>query len=86
MPPPIFTPDQYLPAGVKISQLKKAHFQKYIDERLSKINPQPESFILPETVNKELSEISVASKNAQLYFPKLEDEAIVLIPKTSRLS
>jgi integrase len=71
-----------LPVDINISQLKKGHFQKYIDVRLAEKNPQSENFILPDTVNKELSAISVVFKNAALYFPDLEDMQFVQIPKT----
>jgi len=70
-----------LPAGITVSQIKKGHFQKYIDVRLTEKNPQSEQFILPDTINKELSAISVAFKNAQLYFSEFEDEQLVQIPK-----
>ncbi|HEY0429028.1 MAG TPA: tyrosine-type recombinase/integrase [Pyrinomonadaceae bacterium] len=69
------------PPDIKINQIKKGHFQKYIDTRLTEKNPQSEEFILPDTVNKELSAVSVALKNAQLYFSELEDEQIVRMPK-----
>ncbi|HEY0461265.1 MAG TPA: tyrosine-type recombinase/integrase, partial [Pyrinomonadaceae bacterium] len=70
-----------LPPDIKINQLKKGHFQKYIDLRLAEKNPQSEAFILPETVNKELSAVSVAFKSAPLYFPELEDDDIPSVPK-----
>lgn len=44
--------------------VKKGHFQKYIDVRLTEKNPQSERFILPDTVNKELSAVSVAFRKA----------------------
>lgn len=72
---PLFPPD------IKVNELKKAHFQRYVDLRLSEKNPQSDKFILPETVNKELSSVSVALKNAALYFPELEDEPLAQIPK-----
>lgn len=72
-----------LPPDIKFNQLKKGHFQKYIDVRLTEKNPQSEAFILPDTVNKELSAILVAFKNAPLYFSELEDEQIVQIPTDS---
>jgi integrase len=71
-----------LPPDIKINQLKKGHFQKYIDQRLSEKNSQSEAFILPETVNKELSAVSVALKSAPMYFPELADEDIPSVPKT----
>ncbi len=70
-----------LPPDVKLNQIKKGYFQKYIDVRLTEKNSQSENFILPDTVNKELSAISVAFKKAPLYFAELEDEQIVQIPK-----
>lgn len=70
-----------LPADININDLKKGHFQRYIDKRLAEKNPQSNRFILPETVNKELSAVSVAIKNAPLYFAELEDVPLVDIPK-----
>jgi integrase len=70
-----------LPGDITINQIKKGHFQKYIDKRLTEKNPQSEEFILPDTVNKELSAISVAFKNAALCFPELEDLQLAQIPK-----
>ena len=70
-----------LPAGIKFNELKKAHFQKYIDKRLSEVNPQSNACILPETVNKELSAAAVAIRNAWRDFPGLEDVPPPIIPK-----
>lgn len=70
-----------LPPELNINEIKKAHFQKFIDIRLSEKNPQSEKFILPETVNKDLSALSVAFKNAARYFPEMEDAPVVQIPK-----
>ncbi len=72
------------PAGIKIKELKAAHFQKYINVRLEEINPQSEKPILPETVNKELSAASVAIKNARKYFAELEDYTAPEIPKAEQ--
>lgn len=69
------------PAGIKTNELRKSHFQKYIESRLEDINPQSNLPILPETVNKELSSISVAFKRAAHYFAELENEQMPEIPK-----
>jgi integrase len=70
-----------VPAGIKINQIKKAHFQKYIDLRSSEQNKQSGRNILPETINKELSAASVAFTRAMLYFSELADAPPVSIPK-----
>lgn len=72
---------EILPPRIKTSELKKAHFQKYIDARLAERNSQSKEFILPESVNKELSAISVAFKNAHLFFAELENAPVVEILK-----
>lgn len=70
--------EKLLPIEIKINEIKKGHIQKYIDQRLAEKNPQSKKFILPETVNKELSAVSVAFKNAHLYYPELEEEVFEL--------
>lgn len=70
-----------LPTGIKINEIKKGHFKPFIDERLSEINPRSNEPILPETVNKDLSSLSVAFKEIAYYFPDLEDERFTEVPK-----
>lgn len=72
-----------LPVDIRINQVKKGHFQRYIDERLQQKNAQSGAPILAETINKELSAISVAFKNASRYYPDLEDEQPISIPKAA---
>jgi integrase len=66
---------------LKITELKKAHFQKYIDYRLTEISAQTKRSISPQTVNKELYAISSALTSAPLYFQELEDYQKLKIPK-----
>lgn len=73
-----------LPENIKINELRRAHFQKYIDLRFS----QPNRFnggkpVVPETVNKELYAISGALKSAPLRFAELEDYQKPVIPKAA---
>lgn len=70
-----------LPAGIKFNELKKGHFQKFIDKRLAETNSQSKASILPETVNKELSAAAVAIRNAWRDYPGLEDVPPPIIPK-----
>lgn len=70
-----------LPAEIKTNELKKTHFQKYIDSRLEEINAQSGAPILPETVNKELSAAAQAFKNGARYFAELENQPLPDIPK-----
>lgn len=72
---------ELLPAGIKINELKKGHFKPFIDARLGQKNELSGAAILPETVNKDLSSISVAFKEAEYYFPALEGEQFVEVPK-----
>lgn len=72
-----------LPGGIKITELKKAHFQKYIDLRSSQFGKQTRQPILPETIDKELYAISSALSAAPRYFAELEDYRKPEIPKAS---
>jgi len=71
-----------LPPDIKISELKKAHFQKYIDRRLTEKNKQSGAPILPGTINKERIAVVVPLADAHLYFPALEDLELPQMPKT----
>lgn len=70
-----------LPAGLRISEIRQNHFQKYIDARLSEINKLSGKPILPETINKDLSALSVAFSRAAMYFAELDGAAAVEVPK-----
>ena len=72
-----------LPANIKINELKKAHFQKYIDLRLSQFGKQTYKPVLPETIDKELYAVSSALRAAPLYFPELENYQKPVLPKAS---
>ncbi len=67
--------------GLKVSELKKIHFQKYIDLRLSDLGKQTQKPITPQTVNKELYAVSGALSKAGLYFAALENYQKIIIPK-----
>lgn len=70
-----------VPEDIKITELKKSHFQKYIDLRLSQSGVQTKKPISAETVDKELYAISSALKSAPLYFAELEDYQKPPLPK-----
>lgn len=73
-----------LPEDVKIIELKKAHFQKYIDLRRSQFGKQTKKPVLDETIDKELYSISSALRAASLYFAELEDYRKPEIPKAHK--
>lgn len=70
-----------LPPGIKITDLKKAHFQKYIDSRRRAVGVQTKRRVLDETIDKELYAVSSALKDAPLHFTELEDYRKPDIPK-----
>ena len=55
-----------LPVVIKTNELKKAHFQDYIDFRLSQLNKHTNQPINFDTINKELYSISSALNAAPL--------------------
>lgn len=69
-----------LPAGIKIGELKKAHFQKYIDFRQKKGNYRTGARLNFDTINKELYALSGAFAHAPLYFSELDKYAKPEIP------
>jgi integrase len=72
-----------LPKDIKVTELKKAHFQQYIDLRLEQIAKQTKRPVLAETIDKELYSISSALKAAPRYFTELEDYEKPQIPKAA---
>lgn len=73
-----------LPENIKITELKKAHFQSYIDLRRTQAAKQTKKPVLDETIDKELFSISSALAAAPLYFTELEDYQKPKIPKAAR--
>lgn len=73
-----------IPEGIKVNELKKAHFQKYIDLRRSQIGEITGRPILDETIDKELYSISSALSSAPLYFAELEDYQKPVLPKAAK--
>lgn len=63
---------ELLPVGVKINELSKTHFQKFIDWRSGQLGYQSKRPIKLETVYKELYAISGALKKGHLYFDSLQ--------------
>lgn len=70
-----------LPSDIKIADLKKAHFQKYIDTRLNEYGKQSKKPVKGQTVNRELNTIAAALTAAPLYFTELDDYQKFVIPK-----
>lgn len=70
-----------LPDGIKITELKKAHFQSYIDLRRTQTAKVSKKPVLDETIDKELYSISSALAAAPLYFPELDEYQKPQIPK-----
>ncbi len=68
---------------LKILEVRRRHFQKYIDYRLAQTGKQTKKPILPETVDKELYALSSALKGAWQFFPELEDYRKPDIPKAT---
>ncbi len=62
-----------LPAAFEVTQIKKAHLQRYIDRRVSEVKPQ--------TANREMCTIASALHKANLYYPELENWQCPQIPK-----
>ena len=68
---------------IKISELKRAHFQKYIDYRLAQKNKKTGRSVLCETIDKEIYPISTALKNVWQHFPELDDYRKPEIPRAT---
>lgn len=62
-----------LPEDIKITELKKRHFQIYTGFRLAEINRQNGKPITPQTIRRELSTIGAALDKVPEYFSELED-------------
>ena len=73
-----------IPDDLKITELKKAHFQKYIDLRRSQFGKQTGQPVLDETIDKELYSISSALRSAPLYFAELDGFQKPEIPKAAK--
>ena len=70
-----------LPEKIAVDNLRRAHFQKYIDHRLAQTGVQSKEKIKPQTVNREMNIIGAALTNAPLYFAELEDYRKPNLPK-----
>lgn len=70
-----------LPPGIKVTELRTAHLQKYVTTRLSEISERSNEPILPQTVNRELAPIVAALNMAATYFEELDQ---FVPPKTPR--
>lgn len=70
-----------IPEGLKVNELKKAHFQLYADERLKDINKKNNEKILPGTVNKEFYSLGNAFNEAPKIYEELNDMEPIKIEK-----
>jgi integrase len=64
---------ELLPALIKVNEIKKHHFQIYINFRAGQLGKQSKQPIRPQTIFKELYAISSALKQGAVYFDSLED-------------
>lgn len=62
-----------LPEGIKVTELKTADFQKYVERRSPEVNAK--------TVNHELGVITPALKSGYLYFPELDGWQMPFVPR-----
>lgn len=69
------------PDGLRLNELRRAHFQTYIDARLAEKNMQTGGIIQPATVNKEISSAAAALRRAPLDYPELDDFQLFQVPK-----
>lgn len=72
---------ELLPAGMRVKELKKSHYQIYIDWRTAQTGKITKKPILRETVYKELYAISHALGNGELYWDALENWKKPSLPK-----
>lgn len=70
-----------LPAGVRVKELKKSHYQTYIDWRRPQLGRQSRKPIKLDTVYKELWAISGALGKGELYWDELENWKKPVLPK-----
>lgn len=70
-----------LPSDITVTEIRRAHFQLYIDSRLQESGVQTKRPILPQTINKELYAISAAFANAPLYYPSLDSYRKPVVPR-----
>lgn len=73
-----------LPPDIKITDLKKSHFQQYIDLRRTEPNKQTGKPVLDETIDKEIYSIQGALGAAPLYFAALDNFQKPVLPKAAR--
>lgn len=62
-----------LPPSIKVNELKKTHFQIYINHRSGQVGKQTNEPIRLATIYKELYALSSALKQAPVYFDALEN-------------
>lgn len=71
-----------LPKGFRVKELKKSHYQSYIDWRLASASDQTKKPVLRDTVYKELYAISGALSKGELYWDSLEGWEKPTLPKS----
>lgn len=70
-----------LPDNIRVNELKKAHFQKYIDWRKNQTGKQTGKKINGDTIDKELYAISSMLSDLPFKYPFLDDYKKPEIPK-----
>jgi integrase len=70
-----------LPTSTKVNELKKTHFQIYINHRNGQVGKQTKEPIRLATIYKELYALSSALKQAPIYFDVLENWQAPELPK-----
>jgi integrase len=70
-----------LPAMVKITEIRKTHFQLYIVHRSGQTGKQSKQPIRRSTISKELYAITSALKKAPLYYDSLENWQLPGLPE-----
>lgn len=70
-----------LPESIKVDELKKHHFQKYIDSRKTQIALQSKKPVKLQTIYKELYAVRTALKTVRNRFDTLEDWIMPDLPE-----
>lgn len=72
---------ELLPPEIKVNEIDKTHFQKYIDRRLSQHGKQSKKPITRSTVYRELYLVTGALGKAELYYNSLKSWQVPQLPK-----
>jgi integrase len=70
-----------LPAMIKVTELKKTHFQLYVVHRSGQLGKQSNQPIRRQTISKELYAVTAALRQAALYYDSLENWQLPPLPE-----